>query len=674
MDMQEHFYTDDPAVGPPDVRTRLADTDYFFLGNGHIQAAVQVCRSGEGTPLGLLIMHPERFGPKRSALTCDPEAGLAKTVVTVRVGDTVFTHQPKNLRAQWDESEQVPTVRVSWSAGSLKVDEVFSCPDRKSPRVCRQIEVEREDSTDTLISLLAHEAAPTSEHLLEFAGYRSAAILLTYDIVVSGDDIEVKSHWEPDAVPLAETTRYWCGLCSIRTDDDDLNHMYRAARNQLLAAVDAGGRMDGSIWQYNLEWVRDQAHVTEALVRLGDHTLAGIMLGRLLDEFVSEDGDTVDSGRRRATAEIELDQNGELLAALRTYVDWTGDTELVESRWPKVQQLAEFPLGGRFRHEPSGLLHNQREYWERHEGHGIEDGFELMHQFFVALGLSDAAQLAQLIGADADRDRWTQASEALRHATLENPQYRLVEHGHFIKRRGVNGAWQETITAPPHCLLPDGIPLKESGPHYLDPDTSSVLPIAHGFIDPKGELAQGILAHVEELWNQSWDGGGYGRYNASSEADSAGPWPFASLFVARAYTEACDDAKVWRILRWLASKPGGIAGSWFEFDGPRIAPPYPQVGFTPWTWAELITLYIHHLLGVRPDSEGITIRPHLLRGLDQMDASLRVRGHRLELEVQRARTDAERGGRTGSEDLEWRDGGVRLAQLDSDVHVEVRCR
>ena len=32
--------------------------------------------------------------------------------------------------------------------------------------------------------------------------------------------------------------------------------------------------MDGSIWQYNLEWVRDQAHVVEGLVRLGDHAKA----------------------------------------------------------------------------------------------------------------------------------------------------------------------------------------------------------------------------------------------------------------------------------------------------------------------------------------------------------------------------------------------------------------
>ena len=68
MDMKEHIYADDPKVGHPDIRTYLEGVDYFFIGNGLIQAAVQVCRSGEGTPLGLLIMNPDRFGPKRAAL------------------------------------------------------------------------------------------------------------------------------------------------------------------------------------------------------------------------------------------------------------------------------------------------------------------------------------------------------------------------------------------------------------------------------------------------------------------------------------------------------------------------------------------------------------------------------------------------------------------------------
>jgi hypothetical protein len=227
--------------------------------------------------------------------------------------------------------------------------------------------------------------------------------------------------------------------------------------------------------------------------------------------------------------------------------------------------------------------------------------------------------------------------------------------------------------------LPEGIPLLQDGPHYLDPDASSALPIAHAFVDPKGEVATATLAHIEELWNQWWDGGGYGRYNASGEPDSPGAWPFATLFVARAYAEAGDDEKVWRILRWLAATYGGRSGAWFENDGPRFAPPYPQVGMTPWTWAEMITLFVHHLLGVRPDRDGVTIRPRLLEGLGGMEATLIVRGHRVEIRCRAAEPGGKREGRlTGTEGGEpiivpWTGDGIRIPLPTSDLLLDLSC-
>lgn len=670
MEIEEHFYTDDPAIGHPDVRTRLPDTDYFFLGNGYIQAAVQVCRSGEGTPVGLLVMHPDQLGPKRAALTCDPESGLGGTIVAVQVGELVLSPDPVSTHAEWTDG--APTVRIDWTAGPATVVERFFCPDRDSPRLARQVEIRLTGAAADTLTLHTELADPEDLTLGVNADGRATAYLV-YEIERRGDTAPVVARWDREVVPGTETTRYWESLAGCRTHDRELDHLFSAARSQLPAAVDHAGRMDGSIWQYNLEWVRDQAHVTEGLVRLGDHGKARTMLARLLDEFVSSDGDTVDSGQRRPASDVELDQNGELLTALRTYVDWTGDLELVESRWSKVQALATFPLHERFKHTPSGLLHNRREYWERHGAHGVEDGFELVNQFFVALGLESSAYLADALGRAEDRDEWATAAAELRRAMLEDPDYRLIEDGHFIKRRGVDGAWQRLIHMAEACGLPEAIPLLQDIPHFLDPDTSTVLPVAHEFIDPKGELARNTLARVEELWNQWWEGGGYGRYHASSEPDSPGAWPFASLFVARAYVEAGDDAKVWRVLRWLAATTGGAAGSWFENDGPRIAPPYPQVGFPPWTWAELITLYVHHLIGVRPDLDGVTIRPRLLEGLDSMEASLRVRGHRLDLSVRRAGSVDERGARAGAERYSWREDGVRMPLPDSDIEIQILC-
>lgn len=707
MEIEEHFYTDDPSIGHPDVRTRLPDTDYFFLGNGFIHAAVQVCRSGEATPVGLLLMNPDRFGPKRAALTCDPGLGLKETMVSVQVGDSIFQPEPEKLHAKWANMEGVPTVRVSWESGPVRVVERFFCPHHTEPRLARQVEVRLRGPVREAIAIEVG-LAPPGERALRTAqelevGPEGSVPGNGRDRVVSATLIHevrrredrkgegqptLETRWAEDLEPSREATDYWNRLTTFRTPDHDLGHLFQTARNHLPTAVDHRGRMDGSIWQYNLEWVRDQAHVAEALVRLGDHEKARAMLARLLDRFVSPDGDTVDSGRRRPASDVELDQNGELLTALGAYVDWTGDLELIESRWEKLRSLASFPFSHEFAHSPSGLLHNRREYWERHGVHGIEDGFELMSQFFVTLGLEAAARLADALDQTDDRDRWRSAAGRLRHAMLEDPLFRLVEEGHLIKRRGTDGSWQQTIQMESDFGLPKAIPLLQEGPHLLDPDASSVLPIAYGFIDPNSDLARGTLVHVEELWNQCWEGGGYGRYHASGEPDSPGAWPFASLFVARAHAEAGHDEKVWRVLRWLAATPGGASGAWFENDGPRIAPPYPQVGFTPWTWAELVTLYVHHLLGVRPDLGGITVRPKLLEGLSRMEASLLVRGHRLHLSCRVAGENEGRCGwvrGVGGDDqpsagpdlgpirIPWGEDGVRIPLPSSNVHVEILC-
>ena len=55
-----------------------------------------------------------------------------------------------------------------------------------------------------------------------------------------------------------------------------------------------------------------------------------------------------------------------------------------------------------------------------------------------------------------------------------------------------------------------------------------------------------------------------------------------------------------------------------------------------------------------------------------MEASLRVRQHRVKLTIHRAASESERGGKVGSKKLKWRDG-VRLAPLVSDVEVAVDC-
>jgi hypothetical protein len=671
MDVAEHVYTDDPTQGPPDAKTTLAGVDYFFLGNGLIQAAVQVCTSGQGTPVGLLILHPEQLRSKRRALTFDPQHGLAPTAVTIRVGTRVFAPQGPTLEARWADIGGVPAVQVTWQADDLRVTEIFYCHDQRSPCLTRIIRVRKSSPGNLRAALRTGPEQDPREYPLELTRDALTAATLSYESRGSGDGCQVAVRWSDAAPDHAEAASYWERCAALTCSSPTLEHLFRAARNQLPAAVTAAGMMDGSIWQYNLEWVRDQACAAAALVSLGAVDTARTMCERLLTEFLSDEGDCVDSGRRREPAEVELDQNGYLVAALETYVNWTGDVEILRRHWPRIVALVEFPLRAVFRHGPSGLLHNRREYWERHDVHGIQDGIEMIHQLYAAIGLDSAARLARLVARTEQAERWTRESKRVREAMLRDVRYGLVERGRFIKRRDVNGAVQVAITPAAEAGLPGGVPLANAEPHYLEPDTSTVLPIALEFVDPRGELARNTLADVEQLWNQRWDHGGYGRYHVSSEPDSPGPWPFASLFVARAYFEAGDDDKVWRVLNWLRSVPGGRAGAWFEFYGPRPIPPCPQIGVIPWTWAEIACFFIHHLLGVRPGYAELVLRPRLLAGLDRVEARLWLRGHTLRVGMRRARSGEKAALVVAGESQPYSPSGVRLPMPSADLDVQV---
>jgi len=672
VDVKEHIYADDPARGPRDVRTNLDGVDYFFVGNGFIQAAVQVCDSGAGTPVGLLVMRPDRLGPKRDVLTMDPEAGLEPTMIRIHQGGGVSQPVPGRIRACWVESTGVPTVSVTWQAEDLEVEERFWCPDRSLPQLRREVRLRNTGNACNVAIRTGREDQPL-EQPITLAASEERTIALVYRTVEQGGRPLLETEWCHDA-SLSDAAPYWRKLSECRFSSDLLNHVFTAARNQLPAAITSSGRVDGSIWQYNLEWVRDQSVVAAALVLLGDFELARTMLDRLLRDFVTDDGDTVDSSRRREAEDVELDQNGALLLAIKAYVEWTGDVSILGAYRQRIRALAEFPLRSVFRHSPSGLLHNRREYWERHAVYGIEDGMELTHQLFASLGLSAAADLARHAGWTEEATRWEADAGRIKRAMLSDDRYGMVHDGCFIKRRKVSGDVHWEIEPAAGANLPPGTPLAGRGPHLLNPDTSSVLPIALEFVDPRGELARNTLASMEELWNQSWTGGGYSRYHVSSEPDSPGPWPFASIFVARAYWEAGEDEKVWRILRWLGEAGRSKAGSWFEFYGPRPVPPCPQNGIIPWTWAEIVVFFINHVLGVRPGLNDLLLRPRLPSGVDRAEATLSLDAHRLHLELRRARSGESNTITVNGATSAYPAGGLHLPRPRADLNVKIILR
>ena len=681
MDLKEHFYSDDPNAGHPDVRTNPPECVYYFLGNGEIEAAIQFNRSGagcarQGTPLGILFMHPEQFGKKRDALNFHSDHGVENTQIHIAVNRREYSPDAATLQVQWANKEMVPLVAAEWQADKIRVREEFFCPTRHWPLLRRVVTVQNQDQVEQSVALWTaiwqFEIETKKQETFNLAAGSAATIVFDYSLFTRDFDHRlVELTASNDSQISAETQKYWQRVTQFDCGDPALNHLFAASSAQLPAVIASSGAMDGSIWQYNLEWVRDQSMVVVGLLMAGQHELAYGMLDRILRQFVTDQGDTVDSGRLRDPAEVELDQNGALLYAVWSCWAWCGDVGfgLIRKHWQKIVAVAEFPLQKIFWDQESRLLKNTREYWERHAVYGIHEGYELMYQFFVALGLEKAAPMAEKIGEQTLAARWRQAAATIKQVMLAHPRFAMIDDGHFIKRRLASGEVQRTADVPDRSILPEGTPLKTELTCYLDPDASAALPIAFEFIDPHSELAKQTLAHLETLWNQGWDTGGYSRYHVTSEPDSPGPWPFATMFIARAYHEAGDYEKVSRALQWLAQIQGGAAGSWFEFYGPRPVPPCPQVGIIPWTWAELIIFFVHHVLGVRPNIDHLLIRPRLLPELKTVKANLRWGGYRLDLEIHRAKKPEERGALINGQQKLFQDDKLILPLPESDLKV-----
>ena len=672
MEVQEHFYSDDPSRGPADGKTTLGDVDYFFLGNGLIQAAVQIAPAGSATPVGLLIMDPERLGPKRAALSFDKNTGIVATTLSLVDREHLCTPRPGSVRAGWLRGSADPRVEVVWRGGPYRVSELFFCPDTKTGRLLRRVSVTRSAAGASKLRLKTGLGERTIETEAAFRGRAAAPVVFEYRITERAGRSEARIRLGSDPGAASPSGAAWEDTADCRFHDPLLDRFFAASKFQLRAAVSATGRLDGSIWQYNLEWVRDQALIAMALAMSGQPGLARTILARLLADFVSDEGATLDSSRLRPLEESEVDQNGVLLFALESYFHWTGDLDLIRENWARIEKVASFPLRREFRHSPSGLLVNRREFWERHGTHGIRTGMELAHQLFVVMGLRSAGRLAGLLGRTTEAVEWTETAMDLRRAMLTDARFSLVDAGAFIKRRGLDGKVQREVRPDPGSALPHDAPLFGPGRHWLDPDTSAALPVAWEFIDPAGPLAAKTLASMEKLWDQRWTGGGYGRYHVSSEPDSPGPWPFASLFVARAALEAGDAAKTRRVLDWLGRLPGSRAASWFEFYGPRPVPPYPQVGIIPWTWAELIFLFVHHMLGVRPGEDFLSLQPRLIPGVERMEGDLPLRGGRLELDVRRARRGQEPGFKCGTRRVPYHRYGLGTELPRRFDHIAVR--
>jgi hypothetical protein len=270
------------------------------------------------------------------------------------------------------------------------------------------------------------------------------------------------------------------------------------------------------------------------------------------------------------------------------------------------------------------MVHDRREYWERH----FADGYELVYQAYVALGLRDAAGMAHALSAEAQAGRWKQEADRILQAMLSDPTHSLVVDGHLTKRRNLTGEVVDSLPSWSH-FEPD-IPSLTETYHRLNPDTETALPIALGLVAPRSSIALKTLDDLEPLWNARWSDGGYGRYNASSEPGTPGSWPLATCFVLRAQHDAGLYERSRRSLEWMNTVQGGGGGAWLE-EIPSLSS--HDAALIPWVSGEITLFVIYHWLGVRFEGGRVILRPNLYPGSPSVTANLRFRKGRLHLQI-----------------------------------------
>ncbi len=657
-----------------DFSTYAPGVEYFLLGNGDLQAVLQYVpdRSGDRpqTFLGLTLMDAERFARKWSTLLFHPENGFQRTMLVISIDAQGYAATPETLSSiGWKYTSGVPSVSLVWKAGGCVVEEEF-VPSAEGAILFREVTLENRGANPAKAGMyvplvpsfaLFDEIGPDGSTIRGhgFADIRlqcldaSPSTSGRYDMNLSLGAIPAGRR---KSVRLAYTLRgdekllpgksaggfrqdleaYWSTKHLPDLGNAELNHLYAVSRTGLKAHVARSGKRDSGYWMYNMEWVRDDVMVAMAMVQAGFHDEARTLFSKLLKGSVGPDGRTIESSRWFGYDYTELDQNGELLYGLWMYLSWTGDQDLIRESWEKIRLVADFVLQPVFWNKTVNMVRNKREFWERSDSFGVQDGYELAYQVWVYLGLERAATMATHFGDIENGARWRRSARAMLKTMLGDPHFKLLEDGHFIKRRTVSGEWQRYMIPPNRKGMPPGSPIATEEKPECEPESAEAFPIIHGLVDARGPVAGATLAWIEKLWNQRWDFGGYSRYNVSSEPDPPAPWPLVGVLMAQAYAEAGNSEKVWRVVHWLNTIHGGKSGGWFERYGPSITPPAPPVCVIGWTWAEIVTLVVRHLMGVRPGIRDLVITPHLLDGVNEMRGTPVVQGSPVDLTVRRA--------------------------------------
>ncbi len=643
-------------------RAFVQGREYFVLRSGGIRLIAQADQV-DLAPAFLWLAFDARdnrqTARKENGLNFGAGTGFVRSAVEVLLGGFAFTALGHETRTGWVVLDGIPAVRAEWWAGGLLVSEdLFALQDagvfvrritlssrnlggaeevnvRLSlpPGACRARDGWLiQDNAHARLAVTCAASAP-SKLRTERADLEIGPLTIPAGESLSVDTflwagILPEDPWPEQprdlSAALARTRAGWAAGATLASEDATVREVFDKARFGLPAMVADNGVMDAGIFEYGAQWVRDTSNTLLGLIHAGYFELARNGFVHILENMVNADGKTMIGSIFAEPDREQFDQMGELIHALRSYRDWSGDDALIREYRTKLLALIERPLRPEFRHA-SGMLHNRREFWER----TLDDGCELAYQTYVILGLRDAAALAEPLGAGDRAARWRSEADRIQNAMLSDPKFALVEQGRLIKRRAVSGEWERFIRFPASA---NDVPMQTEQVHLVEPDATMALPIALGIVDPRSELARNTLDELEKLWNARWFGGGYERYHSSGQVDQPGPWSFASCFILRAQHEAALLDRSRRTLEWLNTVQGGRAGAWFE-EIPLARSQAATAGILPWSSAEISLFIVRHVLGIRFEERAVAVRPALYAGSPPVRADLRFRAARLRLEI-----------------------------------------
>lgn len=662
----------------------LQGRTYYVLRSGRANMILQTDKVGYVPAFGFMLFDmgtPWQSKVKKGAYNFTETDAFYNSVLKMRLKSFPFTALPQTTESGWCYVEGIPSVFSDWWASGLKVKETItpigdnglfrrmvtlhssdmvttdtayiqlSLPEQaafssEGMILCSRsmgIEIENSATDDTWADAVLGIAVPT-----EFTSkiINDGTTLEVGPIVIApGEQVEVETYLladvgsssmeaseeklkqaiSKDEKLISAIADRWAVTNKIQTEDTVVQDMFDAARNALPCCIADNGAMNAGIFEYGLQWIRDASNTCLGIIHIGEFETARTVLEYMLANMITDEGTTMIAGMFDKPDLEQFDQMGEFMHAMKSYVDWSGDTSLLTKYRGKILKMIERPLHPVFRDE-TGMVHNRREFWER----TFEDAYELAYQMWVIEGLRSAASLAGYLDADDRVPVWLAEADKIENAMLNHPTAKLVDDGHLIKRRNVKD--KQIFTTLKYSSWVPGAPTGVESLSSVYPDATMALPVAMNLIDPKSELAYNTIMETEKLWNRRWNFGGHDRYNTSSQGDQPGPWPFATTFIMRGEHEAGLHDLSRRSLEWLYTVDGGKGGLWYE-EIPVIAAGGFAAGLIPWTSGEVSLFMVRHLMGIKFDHGQMIIKPNLYETTAPLKADLRYKDSRINLEI-----------------------------------------